>query len=99
MPPEQARGALVTGAADVWGIGAVLYSALTAHAPFPVVDGEPRYPQLTRDADRVDEHRSLPAEFAELAVIVADCLQQDPRVRPTVGELADRLDWLMEDEE
>jgi serine/threonine protein kinase len=99
MPPEQARGTLVTGAADVWGIGAVLYSALTAQAPFPPVDGEPRYPKLTRAADRVDLHRALAPVFAELAVMVADCLQPDPRARPTVGELADRLDWLMEDEE
>jgi serine/threonine protein kinase len=99
MPPEQARGALVTGAADVWGIGAVLYAALTARAPFPIVDGAPKYPQLHRGADSVTEHRELPGEFAELAAIVAACLQPDPRARPTVGELADRLDWLMEDEE
>jgi serine/threonine protein kinase len=99
MPPEQARGGLVTGAADVWGIGAVLYAALTGRAPFPTVDGGPRYPQLARDADRVEQHRALPAQFAELAVVVAGCLQADPRARPTVGELADRLDWLVEEDE
>ena len=59
MPPEQARGGLVTGAADVWGIGAVMYSALTAQAPFPVVRGARRYPQLERAADRVRRHREL----------------------------------------
>jgi serine/threonine protein kinase len=99
LSPEQARGTLVTGAADVWGIGAVLYAALTAQAPFAATDGEPRYPQLARDADRVDEHRALAPEFAELSVIVADCLRRDPRERPTVGELADRLDWLLDDED
>lgn len=99
MAPEQARGVLASWPADVWGIGAVLYAAITARAPFPVLDRGPRYPQLTRRADPVDEHRELPAQFAELAVIVADCLQPDPRARPTVGELADRLDWLVDDDE
>ena len=96
MPPEQARGGLVTGAADVWGVGAVMYAALTGHAPFPA-EGAARYPQLDRGADRVEEHRALPGELAELGPIVAACLQPDPRARPTVGELADRLDWLGED--
>jgi serine/threonine protein kinase len=99
MPPEQARGGLVTGAADVWGVGAVLYSALTGQAPFPAVEGGPRYPQLTRAAESVSVHRSLSAEFAELDAIVADCLQADPRARPTVGDVADRLDWLAEDDD
>jgi serine/threonine protein kinase len=99
MAPEQARGGLVFGAADVWGIGAVLYAALTARAPFPAVEDGPRYPQLTRAADAVGEHRELPAPFDELEAIVAACLQAEARARPTVGELADRLDWLLDDED
>jgi serine/threonine protein kinase len=99
LAPEQARGGLVTGASDVWGIGAVLYAALAGRAPFPVVDGAPRYPQLTHRADRVQEHRPLPAQFAELDVLVAACLDPDARARPTVGELADGLDELAEDDD
>ena len=99
LSPEQARGAMVTGAADVWGIGAVLYAALTGHAPFPSVDGWPKYPQLERAADAVGEHRKLPAQFEELAVIVAACLEPVARARPGLSELADRLDWLVEDED
>jgi serine/threonine protein kinase len=99
MPPEQAVGGLVTGAADVWGIGAVLYTALTGQAPFPVIEGAPKYPQLSRPADPVAAHRELPGRFAELSAIVAACLQPQSRARPTVGELADRLDWLLEEED
>lgn len=99
MAPEQARGGLVWSAADVWGIGAVLYAALAGRAPFPVIEGEPRHPQLTRGADPLQEQRALPGELAELAVIVADCLRADPRARPTTGELADRLDRLLGDDE
>ena len=99
LPPEQARGGLVTGAADVWGIGAVLYAALTGHAPFRAAEGGPKYPQLDRRADAVGDHRALPDEFAELDAIVAACLEPVARDRPSVSELADRLDWLVDDEE
>lgn len=34
LSPEQARGDRVTAASDVWGLGAVLFAALTAGPPF-----------------------------------------------------------------
>lgn len=34
MAPEQVRGGLLTSAVDVWGIGAVLYTALAGRRPF-----------------------------------------------------------------
>ncbi|MFF2807032.1 protein kinase [Streptomyces sp. NPDC058000] len=34
LAPEQARGAMLTPAADVWGIGITLYEAATGDAPF-----------------------------------------------------------------
>ena len=34
LSPEQARGGLLTAAADVWGLGAVLYTALVGEPPY-----------------------------------------------------------------
>jgi len=34
LSPEQARGGQLTAAADVWGLGAVLYAALAAQPPY-----------------------------------------------------------------
>jgi eukaryotic-like serine/threonine-protein kinase len=97
LAPEQARGALVGAATDVWGIGGVLYAALTGSAPFrsAAAAGTERA-QLVRRADRVTQHRALPREFAELDVLVAACLEPDPRARPGVRALRERLEELVD---
>src|SRR4051794_285763 len=38
MAPEQVRGATLTEATDVWGVGATLYEAATGAMPFPEKD-------------------------------------------------------------
>ncbi|KIZ15207.1 serine/threonine-protein kinase [Streptomyces natalensis] len=38
LAPEQARGGILTPAADVWGIGITLYEAATGEVPFDVDD-------------------------------------------------------------
>jgi eukaryotic-like serine/threonine-protein kinase len=95
MAPEQARGGHISARTDVWGIGTVLYSAIVGRAPFPSERG--RYAQLETPADRVDAHRRLPASHAALTGIVASCLERDPALRPSVAELTDALDELLEE--
>jgi serine/threonine protein kinase len=95
LAPEQARGAFVGSAADVWGIGAVLYAAAVGSPPFSSAGGAARYPQLERRADWVGDHRWLAARYALLADLVAACLEPEARGRPSAGELADGLDKMI----
>jgi serine/threonine protein kinase len=97
MAPEQAVGnnAAITGATDIYGLGAVLYQLLTGHPPFAggttyetvrlVLDTEPRQPRSwNRKIDR------------DLATICLKCLDKNPQRRYSSAlALAEDLErWL-----
>lgn len=97
MAPEQARGDALGPAADVWGIGLVLYQAATGHQPFdseePSISEGHRttftelhshYPQLVLHAPRIRGRRRLPRPVAE---IIDACLSPDPDRRPGTEQL------------
>jgi serine/threonine protein kinase len=95
MSPEQARGGMLSAAADVWGIGAVLFEAATGEVPFDTYNDEDRYEQLEHRAEPVRWYRRVPAAFNDL---VGSCLEPDPALRPTVDEVSKHLTALAQRE-
>ena len=97
MAPEQAIGNTdaVSGATDVYGIGAVLYQLLTGHPPFAggttyetiklLLDNEPRQPRLWNP--KIDR---------DLSTICLKCLEKDPKRRysSALAQAEDLERWL-----
>lgn len=99
MPPEQCDPAAHAGRvgppADVWGLGATLYHAVTGTTPFPRGERESgervgRFPQL------VSEMRPLPEGVPEpLKDLIERMLAREPAARPAAGEVAAALEPLV----
>ncbi|MEU0583993.1 serine/threonine-protein kinase [Streptomyces sp. NPDC006132] len=85
MSPEQILGHGVTGAADVFSLGAVLTYAATGAPPFP---GDSSAALLYKV---VHEEPDLGALDGELRDLTAACLTKAPAARPTPTEVARRL--------
>jgi len=79
MAPEQAFGDNVDERTDVYSMGAVLYSLLTARPPYEGRGVEEILPKLL-DGDREPLVRSHP-KLGALAEVVDRCLEPDPDAR------------------
>ncbi|MFE6287910.1 serine/threonine-protein kinase [Streptomyces sp. NPDC057877] len=85
MSPEQILGKGVTGAADVFSLGAVLAYAATGAPPFP---GDSSAALLYKVVHEEPELDGLSGELRELA---AACLAKQPGARPAPRDIAARL--------
>ncbi|WPO72142.1 serine/threonine-protein kinase [Streptomyces sp. KN37] len=85
MAPEQILGKGVTGAADVFSLGAVLVYGATGQSPFP---GDSSAALLYKVVHEEPELGALDGGVRDLA---AACLAKDPAARPAPGDLARRL--------
>ncbi len=84
----------IEAAADVWGLGATLYHAMTGEPPFPrspdaatSEDLTERYPQLVIEPDPLGKHVD-----PRLESLVMRMLAKDPAERPPAGEVASVLE-------
>ena len=91
MSPEQARGKLLDGRSDLYGLGVVMYETLLGFPPFDGADSYSiSYKHVTETAvapDVVDSR--IPAQMSQ---IVMKCLEKNPANRFERGNaLADAL--------
>ncbi|KAF3466824.1 serine/threonine-protein kinase [Streptomyces sp. Tu 3180] len=85
MSPEQILGKGVTGAADVFSLGAVLAYAATGRPPFPGDSSAALLYKVVHEAPELGEWDGEVRELTEA------CLDKDPAARPAPAEVSRRL--------
>jgi len=91
MAPEQVRGGEIGAAADVWGLGIVLYAAALRSNPLADIADELDVDEPQLHARLPLLRRMRPRLAPELSMLIDGCLEPDPSERPELGEALRRL--------
>jgi serine/threonine protein kinase len=99
MAPEQCaphRLGPVGPPADVWGLGATMYEALSRWLPFPRPEGGTPSSAAVRFPQMHDAPAPLPDDVpGVVGTVVLSCLERRPEDRPTAVEVARALEPLV----
>ncbi|WP_329293270.1 protein kinase domain-containing protein [Streptomyces pseudovenezuelae] len=85
LAPERVRGADPGPSADLWALGATLYTAVEGHSPFR------RTTPLTTMQAVVDEEPAEPRNAGPLGPVIGALLRKDPARRPDAAEAEQML--------
>lgn len=91
VAPEQAEGRAAAPEADLWGLGTLLYHAITGRPPFD--RGRPiatMHAVVHEDPDPLDDGHAL-------APLIGELLSKDPGARPSIATIRQRLEQVAED--
>jgi serine/threonine protein kinase len=92
VAPEQVAGAADVGtAADVYGLGAILYRLLAGQPPIPDSDAAQALHRAMTEPP-VPVRHLRPSAPPELDALCLRCLEKNPARRPTVPELVEALE-------
>jgi eukaryotic-like serine/threonine-protein kinase len=99
LSPEQAGSKPLSEAADVWGLGATLYEAMSGVTPYEEwpddsrhSDGSPRYPQCEVTPAPLSSRGDFPTR---LGTLIDGCLNLSPDLRPGIDHVVSNLaDWV-----
>ncbi|MGI5217979.1 protein kinase domain-containing protein [Nocardia sp. CA-290969] len=83
--PEVLEGGSPTPAADVYGLGATLFSALTGHAAFERRTGEKIVTQFLRITTQPVPDLREHGISGEITALVEETMNRDPRARPAAA--------------
>ena len=87
MAPEQVRGGSIDSAADVWGLGVLLYEMVAGSRPFNATNDAELFAAVLRD-----EPSPLPAVIPhDVQSLIRRCLAKEPSTRSTAGEVRDSI--------
>ncbi|ETW22359.1 protein kinase domain-containing protein [Mycobacterium gastri] len=89
--PEVIGGASPGADADVYGLGASLFAALTGHAAFERRQGEQVVAQFVRISNEPHSDRREHDIPTEVDAIIAAAMAPDPADRPSAAELGEQL--------
>ncbi|MCA9138741.1 MAG: protein kinase [Planctomycetales bacterium] len=89
MSPEQARGEAATSAADMFGLGCVLYEVFYGRQAIPGETPADRLAETLTGVVRFDEAQCATSRL--LCALIRECLNKDPSARPTATDVYGRL--------